>query len=54
MAKTAKKTVCHGCLEEFTKKEFDWILTKTFKWIPAEQNNDHYYVAMCKSCQNAK
>jgi hypothetical protein len=54
MAKIVRKTLCHKCVEEFSKKEFDWVLTKSFKWVPAEQNDDHYYVPMCKPCQNEK
>ena len=54
MAKKTKTAVCHGCCEEFTKKEYDWVRTKTFKWVSDEEDSSYYYVPMCKSCQNER
>lgn len=53
MAKT-KTHVCADCLEDFPAKQIEWIETKTFKWVPAEVDNSHYKIPVCKTCKEVR
>lgn len=54
MARTVKTHVCADCLEDFPSKQIEWTPTKTFKWVPAEQDNSHYFIPICKDCKNER
>lgn len=54
MARTVKTHVCSDCLEDFPSKQINWVPTKTFKWVPAEIDNSHYSIPLCKNCQDER
>lgn len=53
MPATRKTVTCHHCLESylFNKKNFDWVRTKTFKWVSEEVDSSYYFIPVCMECQ---